>query len=80
MASVSFQIQIGQTLEQVTTGAAAPTGGAGMVEIRIDQTAASVTDGNVPGGTRIMKRSEVQQLMRILEEAIIRDLTNLLID
>ena len=80
MPSVSFQVQIGQALEQVTVGANAPAGGAGMVEIRIDQTAASVTDGNVPGGTRIIKRSEVQALMRVLEEAILRDLTNVLVD
>lgn len=78
--AVSFQIQIGQTLEQVTVGAAAPTGGAGFVELRIDQTAGSVTDGNVPGGTRIIKRSEVQALMRVIEEALIRDLTNAMID
>lgn len=71
--AVSYQVQVGQTLEQVTIGAAAPTGGAGMVELRIDQTAASVTDGNAPGGTRVMKRGEVQALLRVLEEALLRD-------
>lgn len=71
--AVSYQVQVGQTLEQVTIGAAAPTGGAGMVELRIDQTAASVTDGNVPTGTRVIKRGEVQALIRILEEALLRD-------
>lgn len=77
--AVSFQIAIGQTLEQVTVGAAAPTGGSGFVEIRIDQTAA-VTDPAGPANPRVIKRSEVQALMRILEQAIIRDLTNVLID
>ena len=71
--AVSYQVQVGQVLEQVTIGAAAPTGGAGMVELRIDQTAASVTDGNAPGGTRVMKRGEVQALLRVLEEALLRD-------
>jgi len=68
MAAISYQILPGGTLETVTAGTAAPTGAG--VEIRIDQTTSTVTDG---GGTRAIKRGEVQALIRILEEYLIRD-------
>lgn len=71
MAAVSYSIGLGQTLEQVTPAANAPS--AGTVEIRFDQTAGAVIDANAPGGTRAVKRSEVQQLMRILEEYLVKD-------
>lgn len=75
MAAISYVIAVGQTLEQVTTGTAAPT--SGTVEIRMDQTATSVTDAQSTTGTRAPKKGEIQQAIRILEEYLIRD-TNIL--
>lgn len=68
--AVSYTIAAGGTLETVTAGTNAPS--AGQVELRID-TSSSVTDGS---GTRAIKLSEVQALLRILEQYLIRD-TNL---
>ena len=75
MASVSYQVDFtlataGQGLEAVTIGAAAPTSGAGFVEIRIDQTTTALLDGS---GTRALKRGEVIQLLNYLIQAIERD-------
>lgn len=70
MAAVSYSITVGQTLEQVTAGTNAPSGGAGTVELRIDQTASTVTDGSA---TRTLKRGEVFALIKILEEYLTRD-------
>lgn len=70
MAAISYQIAVSQNLEQVTTGTAAPTGGSGFIEIRMDQTAAAVTDAQ---GNRIMKKGEIYALLKILEEYLIRD-------
>lgn len=71
MAAISYIIGVSGNLETVTAGTAAPT--SGSVELRIDQTATSVTDGNSPTGTRAVKKGEIQQLIRILEEYLIRD-------
>lgn len=68
--AVSYTIAAGGTLETVTAGTNAPS--AGQVELRID-TSSSVTDGS---GTRAIKASEVQALIRVLEQYLIRD-TNL---
>lgn len=68
MAAISYYIGPGQNLEQVTTGTNAPSSAG--VELRIDQTTSTVTDG---GGTRALKKGEVQQLIRILEEYLLRD-------
>ena len=75
MAAISYVISVGGTLETVTAGTNAPS--SGSVEIRIDQTATSVTDGQSTTGTRAPKKGEIQQLIRILEEYLIRD-TNVL--
>lgn len=71
MAAVSYTIAVGGTLETVTAGANAPS--AGTVEIRMDQTTTAVTDGQSTTGTRAPKKGEIQQLIRILEEYLIRD-------
>lgn len=74
MAAISYVISVGGTLETVTTGTNAPS--SGSVEIRMDQTTTSVTDNNpLTGGaaTRAPKKGEIQQLIRILEEYLIRD-------
>ena len=68
MAAVSYIISVGGNLESVTAGTAAPT--SGSVEIRMDQTATSVTDN---GTTRALKKGEIQYLIRILEQYLIRD-------
>jgi hypothetical protein len=75
MAAISYVISVGGTQETVTTGTAAPT--SGSVELRMDQTATSVTDAQSTTGTRAPKKGEIQQLIRILEEYLIRD-TNVL--
>lgn len=71
MAAVSYVISQGGVLESVTTGTNAPS--SGSVELRMDQTATAITDGNAPGGTRALKKGEIQQILRILEEYLIRD-------
>lgn len=71
MAAISYVIALGGTLETVTAGTAAPS--SGSVEIRFDQTATAVTDAAYAGGTRAVKRGEVQWLIRTLEEYLIRD-------
>jgi len=68
MAAVSYYIGPGGTLETVTAGTNAPSSAG--VELRIDQTTTTVTDN---GSTRAIKRGEVQALLRILEEYLIRD-------
>ena len=68
MAAISYSVGLGQSLEQVTAGANAPS--AGTLEVRFDQTATSVTDG---GGTRAPKKSEIFTLLKILEEYLIKD-------
>jgi hypothetical protein len=73
MAAISYIISVGGTLETVTAGTAAPT--SGSVEIRMDQTVTSVTDATSNTGTRAPKKGEIQQLIRILEEYLIRDTT-----
>lgn len=70
MAAISYSITVGQTLEQVTTGTNAPSGGNGTIEIRMDQTAAAVTDAS---GNRILKKAEIHQLIITLIEYLIRD-------
>jgi len=71
VAADQLRHSVGQTLEQVTTGVAAPT--SGSVEIRMDQTVTAVTDSQSTTGTRAPKKGEIQQLIRILEEYLIRD-------
>lgn len=71
MAAVSYSILVGGTQETVVAGSSAP--GAGSVEIRMDQTITAVTDAQSTTGTRSPKKGEIQQLIRILEEYLIRD-------
>jgi hypothetical protein len=75
MAAISYSILVGGTQETVVASTNAPA--AGSVEIRMDQTVTSVTDGQSTTGTRAPKKGEIQQLIRILEEYLIRD-TNVL--
>ena len=70
MAAISYSITVGQTQEQITTGTNAPSGGAGTIELRMDQTASTVTDG---ASTRILKKGEIYALIKILKEYLIRD-------
>ncbi len=70
MASVSYSIAVGQTLEQVTAGTNAPSGGAGTIELRIDQTATAITDG---GSTRTLKKGEVWEALVKLMQYLERD-------
>jgi hypothetical protein len=77
MAALSFQVNLaelatGQGLEAVVTGTNAPAGGSGFVEVRIDTTAGVITDGNVTGGTRGLKREEALQLLNYLTQYILR--------
>lgn len=73
MAAISYTIAVGGSLETVTAGTNAPS--AGTVEIRMDQTSTSVNDvdqfGNVI--TRAAKKGEIQALIRVLEQYLIRD-------
>lgn len=71
MAAISYILDADPNLEKVTTGTAAPT--SGRIELRIDTTSNAVTDGNAPGGTRALKRGEVQALIRVLEQYALRD-------
>ena len=76
MAAISYSLAIaelatGQGLEAVQTGTNAPA--AGSVEIRIDQTATSVTDAQSTTGTRALKKGEAQWIINILTQALLRD-------
>lgn len=71
MAAISYVIAVGGNLETVTVGAAAPT--SGSVEIRMDQTVTAVTDATSTTGLRAPKKGEIQALIRVLEEYLIRD-------
>lgn len=73
MAAISYSISLGQPLESVTSGANAPSGGSGTVELRFDQTATAITDSSIPGGTRTMKKGEIHQLLVLLQEKLIND-------
>lgn len=71
MAAISYVISVGGNLETVVAGANAPS--AGSVEIRMDQTITAVTDATSITGTRSPKKGEIQALIRVLEEFLIRD-------
>ena len=71
MSAISYVISAGGNLETVTAGTNAPS--SGSVELRFDQTAGAVTDGSLPAGNRALKKGEVQYLLRVLEEYLIRD-------
>ena len=82
MAAISYGIALNQLLngsviqgsglEAVVPSTNAPTAGF-VVEIRMDQTTSTVTDGSLPLGTRAPKKSEIQYLIRVLEEYLMRD-------
>ena len=70
MAAISYTLTLGAPLESVVTGVNAPS--AGQIEVRFDQTTTTVTDAQYPGG-RAVKKGELQQMIRILEEKLIND-------
>lgn len=76
--AISYQIEFtesaqGQGLEAVVVGAAAPTSGAGFIELRIDQTATAITDAQSTTGTRTLKKGEVVQMLNYLIQYLLRD-------
>ena len=73
MAAVSYSWSAGQTLEQVTTGTNAPSGGSGTVELRIDQTAGTVTDGAFAGSVRPISRKDVWDALVLFMQYLERD-------
>ena len=75
MAAISYSIALGQPLESVTAGTNAPSGGNGTIELRMDQTTTAITDGSVVGGTRTLKKGEIQYMLRTLEQYLIKDTT-----
>lgn len=79
MAAVSYSLVIGGTLEQVVATTNAP--GAGQVEIRMDQTATTVTDPSNPQvvntTTRAPRKAEIILALENMIQYLIRD-TNVL--
>lgn len=71
MAAISYSLPLGGTVETVTVGTLAPA--AGSVEIRMDQTATSITDAAFAGGTRALRKGEIYTLIRTLEQYLIKD-------
>lgn len=71
MAAISYSIGIGGNLETVVAATNAP--GAGQIEIRMDQTATTVTDAAYAGGTRAPRKGEIFSLIKVLEQYLIRD-------
>jgi hypothetical protein len=71
MAAVSYSLVIGGTLEQVVASTSAP--GAGSVEIRMDQTATTVTDAGSTTGTRLPKKSEIILALENMIQYLVRD-------
>lgn len=63
---------VGGTLEQVVVAANAPA--AGQVEVRLDQTATTVTDAAY-GGTRAPRKGELIVALENLIQQIVRDTT-----
>lgn len=74
MASIRYSISPGQSLEQVVSAAGLATVSA-LVEITFDQGASAITDASLAAGARPMKKSEIQQCMRTLEQYLINDQT-----
>lgn len=77
MASISYQVNMatGQvSLENVAAGVAAPTGGSGCIEVRVDQTANALTDA---GSTRSIRKSEVYHALMAIWEYVQKDVTYL---
>ena len=73
MAAVSYTWAAGQTLEQITQGTLAPTS-TGTVEIRMDQTAGIVTDGNFAGGVRPVSKKDIWDALVIFMQQLERDI------
>jgi hypothetical protein len=71
VAAVSYSVVVGGTLEQVVAATSAP--GAGQIELRIDQTATTVTDSQSTTGTRAPKKGEVLEAVVKLLQYLIRD-------
>jgi len=71
MSAISYSIGADPNLELVTAGTSAP--GAGEVEIRIDTTSNAISDSNAPGSARALKRGEIQALIRVLEQFMLKD-------
>lgn len=70
MAQQVFLITPGQSLESVVTGAGSPIQSSFVVSITVDLGTGDLTDAAT---TRQIKKSEVQQAIRTLEEYILRD-------
>jgi hypothetical protein len=79
MAAVSYSLVIGGRLEDVVAATSAP--GAGQVEIRMDQTATTVTDPANPQVvntiTRAPRKMEIIQALENMIQYLVRD-TNVL--
>jgi hypothetical protein len=77
LTTAAFQVAAtpgGTPITPAGGGSATPTVFVlGAVEICMDQTITAVTDSQSTTGTRAVKKGEIQQLIRILEEYLIRD-------
>lgn len=69
MAAVSYSIKLGDPAESIVAATNAPS--AGVLEIRMDQTSTTVTDGT---GTRAPRRGELQTLLRVIEQKLMTDI------
>jgi hypothetical protein len=76
LSSTQFEVSATPGGSVITPGgssSATPTVAAiGCVELRYDQTSL-VTDASVPGGLRPIRRGDVQQMLRVLEEYLVVD-------
>ena len=65
----------GQSLENVLEGFASASNSSQLVELYINQGAASVTDAGAPGGatSRQINKNEVLLCLELLKEQIVRD-------
>lgn len=70
MASQVFLINPSKSLEDVVTGVGAAIQSSFIVSITVDLGTSDLTEG---GTTRQIKKAEVQQAIRTLEEYILRD-------
>lgn len=61
------------TLEQVIVAANAPA--AGQIEVRLDQTATTVTDASYAGGLRAPRKGELITALENIIQQIVRDTT-----
>ena len=75
MPNVQLQWNVGQTEFQIVT-TTDPNAITADVELNVNTTSADVTDGNVVGGTRFPRKSEILQALEMMMNTITKSWPN----